>query len=209
MDEISALQKHIGAYGKTRDVYAAYRASGYNRKYLAEHEAEILTHKEAKKAFDALGLKKIPSIKGLQQEYAALLAEKKKLYVSYNEAKREMRDILTAKNNVDRLLHYSDAGRGRENERGRRYDGLFRFPAPEGGQADATWLKQPGARERPGCSGIGRQPDKQNGAVSPNGETSGMSPWSAKGIACHSAQDPQYAQKGGVSFNPPTMFIKC
>jgi len=116
MDEISALQKHIGAYGKTRDVYAAYRASGYSRKYLVEHEAEILTHKEAKKAFDALGLKKIPSIKALQQEYAALLAEKKKLYASYNEAKRDMRDILTAKNNVDRLLRYSDAERGRENE---------------------------------------------------------------------------------------------
>jgi len=116
MDEISALQKHIGAYGKTRDVYAAYRDSGYSRKYLAEHEAEILTHKGAKKAFDALGLKKIPSIKALQQEYAALLAEKKKLYASYNEAKRDMRDILTAKNNVDRLLHYSDAERGRENE---------------------------------------------------------------------------------------------
>jgi hypothetical protein len=116
MDEITALQKHIGAYGKTRDVYAAYRDSGHSKKYYGEHEAEILTHKEAKKAFDALGLKKIPSIKVLQQEYAALLAEKKKLYASYNEAKKEMRDILTAKNNVDRLLHYSDAERGRENE---------------------------------------------------------------------------------------------
>jgi hypothetical protein len=105
MDEISALQKHIGTYGKTRDVYAAYRDSGYSRKYF--------THKETKKAFDTLGLKKIPSInKGLQQEYAALLAEKKKLYASYNEAKREMRDILTAKNNVAPFLNYSDAERG-------------------------------------------------------------------------------------------------
>jgi hypothetical protein len=32
------LQKHIGAYGKTRDVYAAYRASGYSKKYYVEHE---------------------------------------------------------------------------------------------------------------------------------------------------------------------------
>ena len=36
--------------------------SGYSKKYLAEHEADILLHKAAKRAFDELGLKKLPTI---------------------------------------------------------------------------------------------------------------------------------------------------
>ncbi len=32
--------------------------AGYSKNFLAEHEADILLHKAAKKAFDELGLKK-------------------------------------------------------------------------------------------------------------------------------------------------------
>lgn len=106
LGEITDLQKHIGNYGKTRDVFAAYKKSRYSRKFFTEHEQEIQLHKEAKKAFDALGLQKLPSIKNLRQEYATLLAEKKKLYSGYHEAKQEMRELITAKSNVDRLLQY-------------------------------------------------------------------------------------------------------
>lgn len=106
LGEIADLQKHIGNYGKTKEVYAAYKKSRYSRKFFAEHETEILLHKEAKKAFDALGLVKLPSVKNLRQEYATLLAEKKKQYFEYYAAKREMREFLTAKSNVDRLLQY-------------------------------------------------------------------------------------------------------
>jgi chaperonin cofactor prefoldin len=105
--EIAALQKQIGIYGKTRDVYAAYRKAGYNKKFLAEHEREITQHKEAKKAFDALGLTKLPSIKALQTEYAQLHVQKKKLYAEYNAARQEMKTLITAKTNVDRLLRYA------------------------------------------------------------------------------------------------------
>ena len=105
MGEIAALQRHIANYGKTRDVYAAYRKTGYSKRFLAEHEREIALHKEAKQAFDALGLKKIPSIKVLQQEYAIVSSEKKKLYAEYHAAKKEMKDTLTAKHNIDTLLN--------------------------------------------------------------------------------------------------------
>lgn len=104
MNEIAALQKQIANYSKTRDVYAAYRKAGYSKKYLAEHETEILLHKAAKAAFDALHLQKLPTMKTLQAEYAELLAEKKKAYAEYTAAKREMQEVLTAKANVDRLL---------------------------------------------------------------------------------------------------------
>ena len=78
MAEIAVLKTHIINYAKTRDVYAGYRKAGYSKKYLAEHESDILLHKAAKNAFDELGVKKLPTVKSLQEEYAKLLAEKRR-----------------------------------------------------------------------------------------------------------------------------------
>ena len=58
----------------------------------------------AKRYFDSLGLKKLPSIQSLKQEYATLLAENKKLYPKQKKAKAEMMELLTAKHNVMRIL---------------------------------------------------------------------------------------------------------
>ena len=102
--ENAVLQTHILNYIKTREVYAAYRQSGYSKKFLAEHEGEIALHKAAKKAFDELGLKKLPTIKTLRTEYAALLTEKKQTYAEYRQARDEMRQLLKAKANVELLL---------------------------------------------------------------------------------------------------------
>ena len=105
MAEIAVLRTHIAGYAKTREVYVAYRKAGYSRKFLAEHEADILLHKAAKNAFDDLGVKKLPTVKSLQAEYARLLEEKKKTYAEYRRSREEMRELLTAKANVDRLLN--------------------------------------------------------------------------------------------------------
>ena len=107
MGEIAVLKTHIINYAKTRDVYTAYRKAGYSKKFYEEHTADLILHKAAKAAFDELGAKKLPTVKALQTEYAELLSEKKKDYIRYNTAKKEMRDILNAKVNVDRLLNYS------------------------------------------------------------------------------------------------------
>ena len=56
MKEISALQKHIGTYSKTKDIFVAYRKTKYSKKYFAEHEQAITSHKAAKKYFNELGL---------------------------------------------------------------------------------------------------------------------------------------------------------
>lgn len=104
MAEIADLKTHIIHYVKTRNVYAAYRQSGYSKQFLSEHEQEIQLHKAAKKAFDELGLKKLPTIKSLQAEYEGLLAEKKAAYSEYKATRAEMRELLTARANVDRLL---------------------------------------------------------------------------------------------------------
>ncbi len=103
--EITNLQRHIGAYIKTRDVYRQYREAGYNKKFYAAHESDILIHQSAKRAFDELGLKKLPAINALRQEYATLDVERKTLYPLYRLAREEMQTLLVAKNNVDRLLN--------------------------------------------------------------------------------------------------------
>ena len=84
--------------------YVAYRKAGYSRKFREEHEQEILLHQAAKNAFDEMGVKKLPKVKDLQSEYAKLLEEKKKTYAEYRRSREEMRELLTAKANVDRLL---------------------------------------------------------------------------------------------------------
>lgn len=103
MAEIGVLKKHIINYAKTRDIYAAYRKAGYSKKFYEEHHTELTLHKASKVVFDELGIKKLPTVKTLQAEYADLLSEKKKAYGQYHSAKKEMQDILTAKANVDRL----------------------------------------------------------------------------------------------------------
>ena len=77
MAEIAVLRTHIVNYAKTREVYVAYRKAGYSKKFRDEHEQEILLHQAAKKAFDDMGIKKLPKVKELQAEYEKLLEEKK------------------------------------------------------------------------------------------------------------------------------------
>lgn len=106
MKEISELQKHIGAYIKTSEVYAQYKNLPPKKQpqFYAEHTSEIISCEAAKRYFDSLGLKKLPSIQSLKQEYATLLAENKKLYPKQKKAKAEMMELFTAKHNVERLL---------------------------------------------------------------------------------------------------------
>ena len=116
----AALQKHIVTYSKTRKTYVEYRKAGYSKKFRAAHEADIILHQTAKKAFDELGYgkdKKLPTVASLRAEYAPMLDEKKKAYREYQQAKSEMRELLTAKSNIDRLLNITD--RGLERNAGR------------------------------------------------------------------------------------------
>ena len=117
MAEIKVLQQHIINYAKTRDTYVAYRKAGYSKKFLAEHEPEIILHKAAKQFFDEQGLKKLPTVKSLQTEYAQLLSEKKAMYADYQKAREDMRSLQTAKANVDRILGDDSLTAERETEK--------------------------------------------------------------------------------------------
>lgn len=104
MAEISILRSHIINYAKTREVYVDYRKAGYSKKYLAEHEPDILLHKAAKKYFDEVGIQKLPSVKSLNNEYSELIAKKEEAYADYRKAREEMRELFVVKANVDRIL---------------------------------------------------------------------------------------------------------
>lgn len=104
MGDVAQMKTHIINYSKTRDVYAAFRKSRHKKEFRAEHADELQKHEAAKAAFDALGGKPIPKVAQLTEEYAALLAEKKERYEEYKTARKEMIDLQTAKQNVDRIL---------------------------------------------------------------------------------------------------------
>jgi len=107
MAEISELQKHIGTYGKTRDIYNRCRDSGWDVNFFEEHHANITLHQATRKYFTAQGYgkdNKLPGIKALKQEYATLLVEKKKLYAVYRDAKKNMQALQVAKSNASKIL---------------------------------------------------------------------------------------------------------
>lgn len=120
MAEISILQKHIQNYRDTRKVYVEYRKAGYSKKFLAEHEPDIIKHKAAKKYFDTLGLETLPESKELKREYAKLLAEKKSISPDYYKARDRMKELQIAKANVDKALNLKIIHPSKEKESAER-----------------------------------------------------------------------------------------
>lgn len=125
LGEISELRNHIINYAKTRDVFEAYRKSGYSKKFYEEHRAELELRKDAQEAFKAFKKsvgdeKKLPKVKDLNEEYARILADKKQAYAEYREVRDEMKKLTMAKHNVDEFLHRDDPEkvhkRGRERQ---------------------------------------------------------------------------------------------
>ena len=49
MSEVSVLRKHLINYAKTKDVFAAYKASGYNQEFYEAHRDTLALRSAAKK----------------------------------------------------------------------------------------------------------------------------------------------------------------
>lgn len=106
MEQIAALKMHIINYAKTRNTYLTYRKTKATEKpaFRAAHETDLLLHEAAKRAFDAQGVKKLPTVKVLQAEYADLLEKKKAVYEDYKRLRQENQELQAVKSNVDSLL---------------------------------------------------------------------------------------------------------
>lgn len=118
MKDISELQRHIGTYSKNREVYAQYRklTGRKQAKFYEQHTSEIEGCQAAKRYFNSLGLKKLPSMQSLKQEYATLYAENRKRYPEYKQAREKMIELLTAKNNVERILGVTGKEKNRDRQ---------------------------------------------------------------------------------------------
>jgi len=104
MAEITELKKHIINYAKTKEIYTAYRESGYSAKYYESNTENILLHQSAKQGFDSISSKKIPSMRDLQQEFNSCLDSKKVILKDYVKQKYIMKESLTVQSNVDHLF---------------------------------------------------------------------------------------------------------
>ena len=112
--EIQVLKKHIVNYRKTKDTYVAYRKSGYSNRFFEEHREELTLHRAAKEAFEQLKAEMLPTIRELNEEYSKVLTQKKADYAEYRQAKKEMRESVTAKRNVE--MFYTESNLGDRNE---------------------------------------------------------------------------------------------
>lgn len=121
MEQIAALKTHIINYAKTRDTYAAYRRTKAEDKpaFRTAHEADLLLHEAAKRAFDAQGVKKLPTVKVLQAEYTELLTKKKAAYEDYKRLRKENQELQAVKSNVDTLLRIEEEPQEKKQEQHR------------------------------------------------------------------------------------------
>lgn len=120
--KLEAIKRQAGRPGKHSAQVGqnvACRKSGYSKKFLEEHEADIIIHKAAKKAFDEMGVKKLPTVKSLQVEFADLLTAKKEAYAEFKKVRDELRDITVHTANYEELRDLEEREKRKEKEHGR------------------------------------------------------------------------------------------
>ena len=74
-------------------------------------------HKAAKEYYVQLGVHKLPTIKNLNEQYAELLAEKKKISSNYYPARTQMQEYVKAHHNVKMFLELDDNSVQDQNRR--------------------------------------------------------------------------------------------
>jgi len=104
LGEIAILQRHIGTYSKTRDIYSQYLRSKRNRDFYIQNEKAIADCEKAKVYFETLPYTKLPTIKELQAEYSILVGEKYKCDLARKGMHQHMIDLESAKKNAETIL---------------------------------------------------------------------------------------------------------
>ena len=112
IEELAEFREQVINYLNTCEIFADYKASGYSKKFLTEHESEIILHRAAKSKFNELDIKKLPSVKLINKEYAELKAKKKKAYSKYYSLKDKQKEMLIHKSNVENIFNMSSKDLG-------------------------------------------------------------------------------------------------
>lgn len=109
IQENAITQKQIQNYARTRKIYDGYIRAGYSKKYLEEHEGDILIHNAAKKYFDDKGMEKIPKMQELKEENISLVEKRKTVNCQYRKAKADKEELQIVKANIDAVLKENNA----------------------------------------------------------------------------------------------------
>ena len=118
LSRVSDLMAAVVQYAKTCPAFDGYKAAKYNRKYLAEHEAELADYRAAKATMaELLGGEKLPKMDVLKEKRRQLAARKKALYLEYRKAQQDMRELVAVKGSVDHLRGLTDNQRNKEQAR--------------------------------------------------------------------------------------------
>ena len=115
MAEITELKKHIINYAKTKDVFTAYRQSGFSSKFYESNVESILLHQSAKQVLGLANPEKILTFKSLQLEYQTYQLRKKSILANYKIEKLQMRKFLNTKNNLDYIFNIGEAKKARND----------------------------------------------------------------------------------------------
>jgi len=114
----AGLRAAIVDYARTRPVFDEYKAKKYSRKFLAEREADIAVFRASRATMrELLNGEKLPKITELNAEWKTLTAEKKTGYAEYQAARKESREALVVKANIDHLLGIVGRDKNKEMER--------------------------------------------------------------------------------------------
>ena len=102
--ELTLIAKYSDTYRRCRPVYDRYKQSGDKEKFLRGHEGKIILFEAAARELKRLGAVPLPSVDRVQAELAELTARKNTLYADYSEAKRQIREYETIRQNLDILV---------------------------------------------------------------------------------------------------------
>ena len=119
LQKIKKLQKAIVDYAKTREVFVAYKKSGYSKKFWEEHEADLLIYKAAEDVYKSLPKGTKLDMKKLRKEYGEICAERKKEFLEYAEIKKNMNQYLIARKNLEMLYQQEEEKNEKEGRRSR------------------------------------------------------------------------------------------
>ena len=100
IQENAITQKQIQNYARTRKVYDGYIRAGYSKKYLEEHEGDILIHKAAKKYFDDKGMEKLPTMQELKEDSIVLAGKRKIVNSQHKKTKAYKEELQIVKANI-------------------------------------------------------------------------------------------------------------
>ena len=118
LEASDGLVKFIGIAPEDNEDYLEFieEMKGKVNISLAHTNADYDT---AKKAFDELGVKKLPTVKSLQVEFAELLTTKKEAYAALKKVRDELRDVAVHTANYEELRDLAQRDPRKEKEHGR------------------------------------------------------------------------------------------